>query len=76
MTARRGDGLGAIYSELLAVAARMDRAIPGSGDGLRDDAEDALRAIMAARRTTSTSTTTSGRAPADRPPYARRHARG
>lgn len=49
MTAR-GDGLGAAYSELLAVAARQDRAVPGSGWALRDAAEDALRGILAAHR--------------------------
>jgi predicted secreted protein len=46
----KGDGLGAAYSEILAVAARQDRAIPGSGRALRDAAEDALRALLAAHR--------------------------
>jgi predicted secreted protein len=49
----KGDGLGAAYSEILAVAARQDRAIPGSGRALRDAAEDALRALLAASRAAS-----------------------
>jgi hypothetical protein len=49
----KGDGLGAAYSEILAVAARQDRAIPGSGRALRNAAEDALRALLAAHRAAS-----------------------
>jgi hypothetical protein len=73
VSANRGDGLGAIYDEIRAVATRLDKALPGSGDGLRDEAEAALRAVMAARRT---STTTTGRQRRSDPPYARRGARG